>query len=116
LSFADREGVWAASVQGIGALQEAQLTFFDRKKMQYLPIPVSLQVEVLSLAGNLAKKDGKPAAHLHAVLGRQDGLAIGGHFAGGKAWPTLELVVIELGEGQLIREKDQETGLSLLKP
>jgi predicted DNA-binding protein with PD1-like motif len=51
--------------------------------------PVAEEVEVLSLLGDVADHDGQAEPHLHAVLGRQDGSAIGGHLLRGEVWPTL---------------------------
>ena len=57
---------------------DATLGYFDFEKKDYKKIPVREQVEVLSLLGDVALKDGEPKLHLHAVLGRSDGAAIGG--------------------------------------
>ena len=39
---------------------------------------------MLSLVGDVAARDGEPALHVHAVLGRSDGSTVGGHlFRGG---------------------------------
>ncbi|HEX4156272.1 MAG TPA: PPC domain-containing DNA-binding protein [Acidobacteriaceae bacterium] len=37
------------------------------------------QVELLSLSGDEAVKDGEPQVHAHVVVGRRDGTAHGGH-------------------------------------
>ena len=39
------------------------------------------QVEVLSLVGDIAAKNGAPKTHAHVVLGKDDGAAIDGHFS-----------------------------------
>jgi hypothetical protein len=44
----------AASFTGIGTFSSATLGFFDRERMDYKKIAVDEQVEVLTLAGNIA--------------------------------------------------------------
>ncbi|HET9791047.1 MAG TPA: PPC domain-containing DNA-binding protein [Candidatus Angelobacter sp.] len=97
----------------IGAFNEVTLGYFDRERKDYKKIPVQEQVEVLSFAGNIVQKEGKPMLHAHVVVGKSDGTALGGHFLGGKVWPTLEMVVAELPV-QLTRTLDEETGLALI--
>jgi predicted DNA-binding protein with PD1-like motif len=73
LPFARRHQVTGAGVTAIGARQEASSAYFDPETTQYRDIPVTEQVEVLSLVGDIATKDGEPALHAHAVLRRRDG-------------------------------------------
>ena len=113
LRFANENGLRGAQVAGIGAFSEVTLGFFDRKKKSYQEIPVKEQVEVLSFAGNIAGKDGKPMLHAHVVIGKRDGTAHGGHFLKARVWPTLELIVTET-PAHLRRLKDNETGLPLI--
>lgn len=51
--------------------------------------------------------------HAHAVLGKRDGTAHGGHLLEGHVWPTLEVVLTE-EPPSLQRKSDLETGLALL--
>jgi len=89
-TFADENGLEAATFKAIGALSEANLAYFDWDRKEYLPIPVGEQVEVASLTGDIATgPDGKPAIHVHAVLGKRDGSAIAGHLKSGTVRPTL---------------------------
>jgi predicted DNA-binding protein with PD1-like motif len=109
------QGVRAAQVTAVGGFRQARLGFFDRDSRDYLPIPVGEQVEVLSLIGDVAEHDGQPVAHLHAVLGRRDGSTVGGHLLHGEVWPTLEVIVTEVGP-ELAKRVDPQTGLALLAP
>ena len=83
------------------------------KKKSYQEIPIKEQVEVLSFAGNIVEKDGNPMLHAHAVVGKRDGTAHGGHFLNGRVWPTLEMIITEM-PAHLRRLKDEETGLPLI--
>ena len=113
LSFARQEALTAASFTGIGAFSDVTLGFFDRDRKDYARIPLAEQVEVLTLAGDIATKDGEPQVHAHVVVGKADGTAWGGHLLEGHVWPTLELVLVE-SPAELRRTLDEETRLPLI--
>jgi uncharacterized protein len=98
---------------GIGALREGTVAYWDAAEKAYRNIEIAEQAEVLALTGNLALIDGAPKVHAHAVLGLRNGNAVGGHVVRGVVHPTLELLFIESSYA-LRREKDQATGLDLL--
>lgn len=108
-------GIAGAQVTAVGGLQGGELGYYDRTARDYTRISVAEQVEVLSLLGDVAVRDGRPQLHLHAVLGRRDGSTMGGHLLSGNVWPTLEVVVTEVAP-ELAKRFDPETGLALLAP
>jgi predicted DNA-binding protein with PD1-like motif len=113
--FAARERIGGAQVTAIGALSDAKLAYFDWEAKQYRPIPVTEQVEVASLIGDIAfGPDGRPSVHVHAVLGRRDGSALAGHLLEARVRPTLEIIVTE-SPAHLCKVKDAESGLALIK-
>jgi predicted DNA-binding protein with PD1-like motif len=113
--FAEAERLAAAQITGIGAFSEAGLRYFDWERKEYLPIPVKEQVEVASLLGDVAvSPEGKPALHVHLVLGRRDGTALAGHLAEARVRPTLELIVTE-SPAHLRKALDPESGLALIR-
>ena len=114
LEFANANRFADAHLSAIGAFSEVTLGFFDRGRKEYRRIPIKEQVEVLSLIGNIVQRDGKPSLHAHVVIGKADGTAHGGHFLGGRVWPTLEMIVSEIPV-HLRRTHDQETGLALIR-
>jgi len=71
------------------------------------------QVEVVSLLGNVALDGGEPRLHVHVVVARYDGSALGGHLLGGTVDPTLEVIIAEAPKA-LRRKTDLATGLALL--
>jgi predicted DNA-binding protein with PD1-like motif len=114
--FANKERVSAAQITGIGAFSDATLNYFDWEQKKYLPIPVREQVEVASLIGDIAlAPSGKPAIHVHVVLGRRDGTALAGHLAHGHVRPTLELILSE-PPAYLQKAHDPQSGLALIRP
>jgi len=111
--FIREQEVEAASVTGIGAFCDAVLGYFDWQTKQYKRIPVNEQVEVLSLIGDVAVADDGPVLHVHAVLGKSDGSAVGGHLLAAHVRPTLEVILIQ-PPSYLCKRKDPETGLALI--
>jgi predicted DNA-binding protein with PD1-like motif len=114
LHFAKREGLGAAHFTAIGAFSRVMLGYFDLDKTDYIRIPVEEQVEVLSLVGDVALKDGEPVVHAHVVVGRSDGTTRGGHLLEGRVRPTLEVMLVET-PGHLQRRFDPETNLALIR-
>lgn len=115
-AFVEKEGIAAAQITAIGALTGAKLNYFDWDKKAYQPIPVTDQVEVASLSGDVAlSPEGKPTLHIHAVLGRRDGSALAGHLTEAHVRPTLEIILTE-PPAHLRKVHDPESGLALIQP
>lgn len=114
--FAARERLSAAQITAIGALSDVVLAYFDWQAKEYRHIPVREQVEVASLIGDVALgPDGKPAVHIHLVVGRRDGTAMAGHLAEAHVRPTLEVILTE-SPVHLRKKHDPESGLALIAP
>jgi uncharacterized protein len=111
--FAWDEALTGSHFTAIGAFSDVTLAFFDRESKEYEKIPVHDQVEVLTLAGNVALHKGEHKIHAHVVIGKRDGTTLGGHVLEAHVWPTLELIVQE-SPHQLQRRHDPETGLPLI--
>ncbi len=112
--FAKGKKLQGSHFTAIGAFSDSLLGYFERDRKDYKKIPVREQVEVLSLVGDIAAKDGESSIHAHVVLGMSDGTAKGGHILEAHVWPTLEVVVTESPK-HLRRLYDPETGLALIK-
>lgn len=111
--FAEENDLGAAHFSGIGGFSAVTLGYFDRGQMDYQPIPLEEQVELLSILGDVAVAEGKPKVHAHVVVGRSDGTAHGGHLLEGHVWPTLELV-LTVSPAHLQKRSDPKTGLALI--
>ncbi|QEH38012.1 hypothetical protein OJF2_66080 [Aquisphaera giovannonii] len=114
LSFAKERRLSAARFTAIGAFRDVTLGYFDWEKKDYVKIPVDEQVEVLSLIGDVALKDGEPAVHAHVVVGRRDGSTRGGHLLDAHVRPTLEVTLVE-SPAHLRKEHDPESGLAIIR-
>src|SRR5215467_12981002 len=114
LEFAEEQGLSAASFKAVGALSSARLGWLSWEKKKYEPsVTVDEQVELLSLIGDVALKDGKPVVHAHAVIGKKDGTAYGGHLLEAHVRPTCEVVITE-SPAHLQKFIDPESGIALI--
>jgi uncharacterized protein len=116
LQFAKEQKLSAASFKAVGALSSVRLGWFSWENKRYEPcVTLDEQVELLSLIGDVALKDGEPAVHAHAVIGRKDGTAHGGHLLRAHIRPTCEVVLTE-SPARLQKFIDPESGIALIKP
>jgi hypothetical protein len=111
--FAHAQQISAAYFTAIGAFSDVTLGYFERERKDYKQMKLREQVEVLTLAGNIALSQGGPKVHAHVVVGTSDATTRGGHLLEAHVWPTLEVVVVESPQ-HLRRTTDAETGLALL--
>lgn len=112
-AFAAEHRLDAAQFTGIGAFSAVTLGYFDWVRKDYEEILLNEQVEVVTLAGDVAAKDGKPEVHAHVTVGRRNGSAYGGHLLEGHVRPTLEIILVESPE-HLRKRVDETTGLALI--
>ena len=113
VALAERHGIEAGALQGPQALQRARLAYYDQTGKTYGEFALEQPLEITALAGNLSRRDGDHAAHVHLTLAASDGRAFGGHAAPGCVVFACELVVTELLGQPLERVHDEVTGLPL---
>jgi predicted DNA-binding protein with PD1-like motif len=111
--FAQDNDLSASRITAIGAFSSVTLGYFNWETKEYEPIQIHEQVEVLSLIGDIALQNGEPATHLHAVVGKRDGSAHGGHLLHAYVRPTLE-VILDEAPAHLRRSFDPESGIALI--
>jgi len=115
LRFAKEQNLSAASFKAVGALSSVRLGWLSWETKQYEPsVSLDEQVELLSLIGDVALKDGEPVVHAHAVVGRKDGTAHGGHLLKAHIRPTCEVVLTE-SPARLQKFVDPEAGIALIR-
>jgi uncharacterized protein len=115
LHFAKEQNLSAASFKAVGALSSVRLAWFSWESKQYEPsVTLDEQVELLSLIGDVALKEGEPVVHAHAVIGKKDGTAHGGHLLRARIRPTCEVVLTE-SPTHLHKFIDPDSGLALIK-
>ena len=115
LRFAKEQNLSAASFKAVGALSSVRLGWLNWDTKRYEPaVTLDEQVELLSLIGDVALKDGEPAVHAHAVIGKRDGTAHGGHLLKAYIRPTCEVVLTE-SPVHLQKFIDPEAGIALIR-
>jgi len=112
-AFAEQHDLTAAQFTGIGAFSDVTLGYFDWVRKHYEAIRLNEQVEVVTLAGDVAVKGQDPQVHAHVTVGRRDGSAYGGHLLEGHVRPTLEIILVE-SPAHLRKKVDEVTGLALI--
>jgi hypothetical protein len=114
--FAEEKKLSAASFKAVGGLSSVRLGWFSWESKKYEPsVTLNEQVELLSLIGDVALKGDKPVVHAHAVVGKKDGTAHGGHLLEAHIRPTCEVVLTE-SPAHLQKFVDPESGVALIKP
>jgi len=114
LQLLEAEEVGYAAITGLGALSSIKLAYWARESREYEVHQIEEQVELVSLVGNAAMREGKPALHLHASIGRRDLSLLGGHVIAAVANPNVELWLHP--EPQAVtREIDPGCGLPLMQ-
>ncbi len=83
--FATEQKLGGSSFKAIGAFSSVKLGWFNWQTKKYeTAVDLNEQVELLSLIGDIALKDGEPQVHAHVVIGKSDGTAHGGHLLEGE--------------------------------
>lgn len=105
----------SSSFKGIGALSAVKLNWLNWETKKYDPsVVLQEQMELLSLIGDVALKEGKPEVHAHVVIGKRDGTAHGGHLLEAYIRPTCEVVLTESPK-HLQKQIDAESGIALIR-
>ncbi|MFA6583069.1 MAG: PPC domain-containing DNA-binding protein [Elusimicrobiaceae bacterium] len=100
-------------VSGIGATISCNYGFYDQKKKTYIKHKYDGAAEILSLAGNVSLRDGRPMVHAHIMIETAEGKVSGGHLMGGTKVFASELFIQELVGEEKSRKLDKATGLFL---
>lgn len=113
--FAKQYQIKSARFTAIGAFSKAMVAWFDESRKQFKLIPIDQQVELVSMIGDVALSNGKPAVHTHVAVASSDGTVRGGHLIDAQVFPTLELFLTAYPTA-LEKKLDETTGLMLIDP
>ena len=111
----DKHGLRTAWVSAIGAFEWIELSEYNQAEQRYEKAHRFERCELLSMQGNLSKRNGEPFWHLHATVSlREDGrdVTYGGHVVDGSVF-ALEFRIECYDELDLRRGQDEATGLQL---
>ncbi len=104
----DAEAAWFSA---LGAVQDAEIWFYDQDSLTYEPVAFDEPLEVASCVGNVSLLEGERFAHTHAVLSRPDGEALAGHLNAATVFAGE--VYLRAFEQPLERAHDETTDLDL---
>lgn len=113
--FAKLTGINAASLQGLGALEEVELGFYDLHQKSYKRTTLKGDWELVAMNGNITLKEGTPFVHVHAALGGEDFSLKGGHLFEAVVAVTCEVSLIP-HSGLIERHAHPGIGLALCSP
>ncbi len=100
-------------LNGIGALENATISYFDQSKKVYEKRAISKESEILSVNGNISIMDNRSNVHAHLMLALQDGTVTGGHLLAGSKVFVAEIFIQELVGEPKVRKQDKVTKLNL---
>ncbi|MFA5991291.1 MAG: PPC domain-containing DNA-binding protein [Candidatus Doudnabacteria bacterium] len=111
--FLKDQQISACSISGIGSCSSIELGYYNSHLKEYRRKPFYEELEILSLIGNGALKDGEPFVHAHGIFSQTDFTVMGGHVFKAVVSATAEIFIIKL-EGEIKRELNADFNLNLL--
>ena len=115
LRVANDAGINAASMSGLGAIDDVTLAYYHLDKKEYQTKLFKGTYELVSLNGNIALLDGKRFLHIHGAIGNDEYQVFGGHFMDAIVGPSAEITIIPM-QGKINRAYDDCTGLKIMCP
>jgi hypothetical protein len=102
------------SIVGIGATDKVTIGLLNTKTKKYQSKEFTGDHEIAPLVGNITMMNGEVYLHLHVTICNVEHKAVGGHLTSAVISATFE-GIIDIIEGQVTREYNDEVGLNLLK-
>lgn len=112
--YLGRRKILGGSVVGLGAIEAAEIGYFDPRRKAYDRTTISDARELLSLVGTISRLDGAPFVHAHVTLAGPDHSVVGGHLFEARVAVTGEFMIDEAPITSA-RVLDDATGLKLLR-
>lgn len=110
-SLARAEEIEAGWFNAMGAVQDAEVWFYDQDDKEYQSVTFDEPLEMAACVGNISLLDDEVFAHTHAVLSRRSGQALAGHLNAGTVFAG-EVYMREF-DRSLERSHDSVTDLDL---
>lgn len=109
--LAREENIEAGWFNAMGAVQDAEIWFYDQDEQEYGPVTFDEPLEVAACVGNVSMLDDDVFAHTHAVLSRRDGETLAGHLDSATVFAGE--VHLRAFEEPLVRSPHEQTDLDL---
>ncbi len=112
--FSKKEGIEAGKFFAIGAAKEVKLGWYDVDVKEYTWQELKEKLEIISLLGNIARKESEVIVHAHGSFSNQHMQLVGGHVAKLVVSGACE-IVLEKFDGHIEKAHDPQTGLNLMQ-
>jgi predicted DNA-binding protein with PD1-like motif len=112
-ALAINEDIPSANFTGMGFVN-IRFGFFNASTKQYDPKDFS-NVELASMSGSIAWKDGKPSIHAHGVVAGNDFNCYGGHILSGTVGTGSLEILVTVHRKKMERKKDESIGAEVLE-
>ena len=112
LNVAEKEGLNSGWVNGLGAISNIEIGYWDIEEKIYVKKTFDEDYELLSLIGNVSLVDNKPFIHTHISFSDTKFKVYGGHLFDAKVIAAAEFCIFT-AEYHLHRKLNCDIGLSL---
>jgi predicted DNA-binding protein with PD1-like motif len=110
---ADKYKIGGGFISGLGSLREAEISFFDPQRKEYIPRSFEEPMEIGSLVGNISKLDGNRFIHCHITIAGPELIAFTGHLNRAVVGTAAEIYIRRLSQ-TVLRVKDPDAGFNPL--
>ena len=108
------ENIKLANINALGATNDFTVGVFKVDEKKYYSNTFSGNFEIVSLTGTINTMNGEFYTHIHMSAGNDKGEVFGGHLNRAMVSATCEMV-INVIDGEVDREFNEEVGLNLFK-
>tara|TARA_B100000029_G_scaffold489112_1_gene546515 strand:- start:720 stop:1139 length:420 start_codon:yes stop_codon:yes gene_type:complete len=112
IEVANLEKIKSCWINGIGAITNVDVRYFNIEKKIYENKIYKSQYELTSLMGNISINKGEPFVHNHITFSDNNYRTIGGHLFSATITAAGEFCLF-LSKDKIARDFDDEVGLSL---
>lgn len=112
--FAERQGIGAAFLYGIGAARDVVISYYDLDQKEYRDQNLKARLEIISLLGSISKFKNETIVHAHGCFADRNYQTHAGHVKKLIVSATCE-ILLNILEGKINRELDKKTGLNLME-
>ena len=108
------ENIKLANINALGATNDFTVGVFKVDEKKYYSNTFSGNFEIVSLTGTINTMNGEFYTHIHMSAGNDKGEVFGGHLNRAIVSATCEMI-INVIDGEVDREFNEEVGLNLFK-
>lgn len=112
--IAKKENIKLANINALGATNKFIVGVYKTKEKKYYSNVFEGDFEIVSLTGTITTMNSEYYSHIHMSAGNEKGEVFGGHLNKAFVSATCEMV-INIIDGHVSREFDEEIGLNLFK-